>query len=230
MTSVGLLCPELSPEDDYLRIELLLNTDIRVPVVRTGGGREWGPPDDLPGLGERLRLAGAESVVWASTRGSFGQGWEAAHEQVRTLAVTTGLPASSTSLAFVRALGAVGAGRIAVAAAYPPDLADPFVRLLGAAGVEVVAARADGEAGSGLVELVRAADHPAAQAVVVPDTALHTVAHLPELEAAVGKPVLTATQVTVWEGLRLAERRGAWSTELGTLFARKDQPEPPAGG
>ena len=48
-----------------------------------------------------------------------------------------------------------------------------------------------------------AADTPDAEAVLVPDTAMHTLALLPELEAAVGKPVLTANQVTVWEGLRL---------------------------
>ena len=34
-------------------------------------------------------------------------------------------------------------------------------------------------------------DHPDAEAVLIPDTALHTVDFLPELEAAVGKTVLT---------------------------------------
>ena len=49
-------------------------------------------------------------------------------------------------------------------------------------------------------------DHPDAEAVLIPDTALHTVDFLPELEAAVGKTVLTANQVTMWEALRLANR------------------------
>ena len=39
---------------------------------------------------------------------------------------------------------------------------------------------------------------------VLPDTALHTTAFLDELETHVGKIVLTANQVTVWEALRLA--------------------------
>ena len=38
---------------------------------------------------------------------------------------------------------------------------------------------------------------------LVPDTAMHTLAIVDELEAAVGKPVLTANQVTVWKGLQL---------------------------
>jgi maleate cis-trans isomerase len=37
----------------------------------------------------------------------------------------------------------------------------------------------------------------------VPDTAMHTLAIVDQLEAAVGKPVLTANQVTVWKGLEL---------------------------
>jgi maleate cis-trans isomerase len=54
----------------------------------------------------------------------------------------------------------------------------------------------------------------------VPDTALHTVTVVDELEAALGKPVLTANVVTMWEALRLA---GALDTsradDLGRLFA-----------
>ena len=46
--------------------------------------------------------------------------------------------------------------------------------------------------------------HPDAEAVLIPDTALHTAAFLPELETHVGKTVLTANQVTMWEALRLA--------------------------
>ena len=51
--------------------------------------------------------------------------------------------------------------------------------------------------------MVAAADHPDAEAVLVPDTAMHTLAIIDKLEAAVGKPVLTANQVTVWKGLEL---------------------------
>jgi maleate cis-trans isomerase len=39
--------------------------------------------------------------------------------------------------------------------------------------------------------------------VLVPDTAMHTLSIVDKLEAAVGKPVLTANQVTVWKGLDL---------------------------
>jgi maleate cis-trans isomerase len=72
-----------------------------------------------------------------------------------------------------------------------------------------------------VLELARSNDHPDAEAVLLPDTALHTAAWLDELEEVLGKPVLTANQVSVWEGLRLAgdtrPRDG-----LGSLFQCTD--------
>ncbi|MBT2367047.1 aspartate/glutamate racemase family protein [Streptomyces sp. ISL-10] len=239
MTTVGLLYPGHSAEDDYPRIETLL-TGVNVPIVHTDIGedahrvdalREMGSAERLAVGVEQLRLSGAESVVWACTSGSFVYGWEGAHEQTRALALAAGLPASSTSFAFVHAAREVGATRVAVAATYPEDVTDLFADFLQAAGIEVVATRSGGIVTAAevatwereqVLDLLRKADDPRADAVLLPDTALHTVAHLQELEEAAGKPVLTANQVTVWEGLRLAERRGAWSEELGTLFARKD--------
>ncbi|WP_031076216.1 aspartate/glutamate racemase family protein [Streptomyces sp. NRRL S-118] len=238
MTTVGLLYPGHSAEDDYPRVEALLN-GLNLPIVHTDIGEDAHRVDVLQEMGSRerlaagveeLRLSGAESVVWACTSGSFVYGWEGAHEQIRALAAAAGLPASSTAFGFVHAARAVGAERVAVAATYPGDVTELFVRFLEAAGLEVVGNRSSEIVTAAevaawdreqVVQLVRTGDHPQAEAVLVPDTALHTVAYLPELEAAVGKPVLTANQVTVWEGLRLAERRGAWSTDLGRLFARE---------
>ncbi len=60
-------------------------------------------------------------------------------------------------------------------------------------------------------------DHSEAEAVLIPDTALHTVAFLTELENLLGKTVLTANQVTFWEALRLAGRLKP-QTGLGRLF------------
>jgi maleate cis-trans isomerase len=68
--------------------------------------------------------------------------------------------------------------------------------------------------------LAREADRPDADAVLLPGTALHTAAHVAALEKELGKPVLTANQVTVWEGLRLADRR-VNAPSLGSLFLRE---------
>jgi maleate cis-trans isomerase len=238
MTALGFLYPGHSAEDDYPRIEQLLGSDIRLDVVHTDIGedahrvdalREMGSARRLAGGVEALRLAGAESVVWACTSGSFVYGWEGAHDQVRALALTAGMPASSTSFAFVHAVREIGAGRVAVGATYPDDVADLFAEFLRAAGIEVVGVRGSGiitaaEVGTwGETEvfaLAREADSDDADAVLLPDTALHTAAHIPSLEKELGKPVLTANQVTVWEALRLTDRR-VNAPELGALFTRE---------
>ncbi|MET7437371.1 maleate cis-trans isomerase family protein [Streptomyces sp. NPDC004082] len=239
MTALGFLYPGHSAEDDYPRMEQLLGSDVRLPLVHTDLGedvhrvdalRETGSAARLAAGVEELRLSGAEAVVWACAGGSFVYGWEGAHEQIRGLARTAGLPASSTALAFAHAVREIGARRVAVAAAaYPDDVAALFASFLRDAGVEVVAVRGAGagtaaHAGTWgeaeILALAREGDRPDADAVLLPDTALHTASHLPALERALGKPVLTAAQVTVWEALRLADRR-VNAPGLGTLFTRE---------
>ncbi|OMI89228.1 aspartate/glutamate racemase family protein [Streptomyces sp. BBFR25] len=238
MTALGFLYPGHSGEDDYPRIEQLLGSDIRVDLVHTDIGEdahrvdallEMGSPQRLEAGVAELRLAGADAVVWACTSGSFVHGWDGAHEQVRALAQAAGLPASSTSFAFVHAAKEIGMRRVSIGATYPDDVARLFADFLGAAGIEVADVVGSGiitaaEVGTWTEEevlaLARAADRPDAEAVLLPDTALHTAAHIPALEKELGKPVLTANQVTVWEGLRLADRR-VNAPELGALFTRE---------
>ncbi|MCX2925307.1 decarboxylase [Streptomyces sp. NEAU-W12] len=238
MTALGFLYPGHSAEDDYPRIEQLLGSDVRVDLVHTDIGEdahradallEMGAADRLAAGVQELRLTGADAVVWACTSGSFVRGWDGAHEQVRALARTAGTPASSTSFAFVHAAREIGARRVAVGATYPDDVAALFAEFLAADGVEVTGVTSSGiitaaEVGTWgeaeLFALARAADRPDAQALLLPDTALHTAAHVPALEKELGKPVLTANQVTVWEALRLADRR-VNAPSLGALFTRE---------
>ncbi|WP_210591141.1 aspartate/glutamate racemase family protein [Streptomyces sp. GESEQ-35] len=238
MTALGFLYPGHSAEDDYPRIEQLLGSDIRLDVVHTDIGEDAHRVDALLRMGaaerlsagvESLRLTGAEAVVWACTSGSFVYGWEGAHDQVRSLARTAGMPASSTSFAFVHAVRELDVRRVAVGATYPDDVADLFAAFLRAAGAEVLSVRGSGiitaaEVGTWgeeeVLALAREADHADADAVLLPDTALHTASCLPTLEKELSKPVLTANQVTVWEALRLTDRR-VNAPELGSLFTRE---------
>jgi maleate cis-trans isomerase len=221
MVTVGLLYPGHSAEDDFPALEARVDGAVRLPVVITSVGEDAHRVDALLDLGSDARLAdGAaqlagekpDAVMWACTSGSFVFGPQGARDQASAVATAAGVPASSTSIAFVDALRHLGIRRVAVAASYPDDVAQHFVRFLTAGGVEVVAMGSHGiftaaEVGTlepdQVVAMVTAADHPNAEAVLVPDTAMHTLAIVDELEAAVGKPVLTANQVTVWKGLEL---------------------------
>lgn len=234
MTHLGFLYPGYAAEDDYPRMAERLPSDVNLEVVHTQMELDAHEVNALLDVGSSRNLRdGARSfrtrpdaVVWACTSGSFVFGPDGAREQVRDLAEACGTRASSTSWAFTNAIAALGVRRVAIAATYPEDIARRFEDFLGAEGIEVVAVGHQGivtaaEVGTlgrdRVLSFVTGGDHPRAEAVLVPDTALHTVAWLDDLEEALGKPVLTANQVSVWEALRLAEA-AVTAEGLGRLF------------
>ena len=231
---IGVLYPMHAAEDEYPRMAAMVRPAAVAVVEHTDAFdlhsveecRRTGDWDHLrPGV-EALRSRGVDVCMWACTSGSFVYGLEGAREQARQIGDELGVPSSSTSLAFVEAARAMGIGRVAVAATYPHDLAEAFVDFMAEGGVEVAQLASLGiwtaeevghVAGERVIEFVRANDHVDAEAVLVPDTALHTAAVLDELDAALGKPVLTANQVSMWEALRLGGQSGP-QTGFGQLF------------
>jgi maleate cis-trans isomerase len=219
--TVGLLYPGFAAEDDFATLEARLGGAVGLPLVHTSVGEDAHRLDALLDLGSAERLAdGArelgryepDSVMWACTSGSFVFGWDGAREQVEEVAQVSQVPASSTSLAFVNALHALGIERVAVAASYPAEVAARFVEFLAKGDIEVVGMTSHGiftaaEVGlldrGGVLALTESVDTSGADALLIPDTAMHSLAWLDVLEEAAGKPVLTANQVSVWEGLRL---------------------------
>jgi maleate cis-trans isomerase len=242
MGPVGILYPGYSAEDDYAILEVRLGGGAGFAVAHTtmvedahrlDALLDWGRADRLAAGARALASHAPASVVWACTSGSFAFGWDGAQEQADRLGAAAGVPASSTSLAFVRAARALGLRTVAVVATYPADVARLFVEFLGRGGVHVTSLRSHGivtaaEVGTvgwqRLLEVAVDGDDPAAEALLFPDTALHTVAHREALERTLGKRVLTANQVSAWEGLRLAGYPTA-GKGLGTLFAHAGRPE-----
>jgi len=251
MQSIGFLYPGYSAEDDYPTAQKLIGDSVELRLVHTEMREDAHRVDALLDIGSDDVLAdgvraladpvggpGCASVIWACTSGSFVFGWDGASAQVEALREVAGAPASSTSFAFTDAAARLGVSRVAVAATYPDDVAERFVTFLATAGISVVRLSTLGivtaaEVGTlgrdRVLEVAAAGDHPDAEAVLLPDTALHTMAWLDELELRLGKPVLTANQVSIWQGLRLAgdrtPRRG-----LGRLFTEPPAELPPAPG
>lgn len=231
--TAGILYPGYSAEDDYPTLERLLGEDVRLPLVHTLMREDAHRVDALLDVGsdevlaEGARALGpVDSVIWACTSGSFVFGWSGAREQVEKLQAVTGLPTSSTSFAFVHAAALLGLRRVAVAATYPADVADRFVDFLRAGDLEVVRLSSRGivtaaEVGTlgreQVLAFAEANDDDQAEALLMPDTALHTAAWIEEIEQRLGKPVLTANQVSAWEALRLAGA-GLSREGLGSLF------------
>jgi maleate cis-trans isomerase len=219
---VGLLYPGYAAEDDFPALENALGGAIWLPLVHTSMGRDehtvaalldTGSADRLAAGADAIAAHSPDAVMWACTSGSFVYGPEGAAAQAAAISKRLGVPASSTSIAFVEAARALRLGKVAVAASYPEDLAGHFRSFLAAGGIEVVSFGASGiftavDVGrlgpDEVVEMALAVDVPEAEAVLVPDTAMHTLTCIDTLEGTLGKPVLTANQVTVWHGLRLA--------------------------
>lgn len=251
--SIGIIYPGHAAEGDYPAFERAFADatkqdvdapELRLPVTISTIGVDEHTPEALLETGSTPRLQEAaqrmlsehsgpntpQVMMWACTSGSFVYGWEGAHRQAENLTEVSGLPSSSTSIAFAHAIRALQLSRIAVAATYPLDLAEHFRQFLAHSGAEVVSfAPASiftaGEVGHlGLEEILamaRAADTGDAEAVLIPDTAMHSLLWIRELEAALGKPVITANQVTVWEGLRLGSAPSAspWHAPIPLLGA-----------
>jgi len=197
---------------------------------QTAAVRALGTPGRLTAAADRFE-ATPDLVSWACSSCSFTHGLDGARDQARALADHLGVPASSTSLAYLAALDRLNVDRVALASVYHPDLTAAFAAFLAEAGVTTVHA-VSADAGSDralaawdgrrITELTVAADHEDAEAVLVPETALHTTPLLAELEERTRKPVLTATAVTVWEAT------GAEQGGLGTLFRAGPVRHPPS--
>jgi maleate isomerase len=153
-------------------------------------------------------------TAYACTSGSFVGGL--AGETALVAAMTeAGAPAAvTTSGALLTALRHLDITRIATATPYTADITAGLSGFLAEAGFDVVAA-----SGLGLTsdirtvpydvtaQLVRDTDCPGAEAVFISCTNLPTYDVIAPLEAELGKPVLTANQVTMWSALTVAGRK-----------------------
>lgn len=230
--TVGIIYPDHAAEDDYqiagdwLQIHLpvahIYGTDLHaVPELI-----DLGRADRLAEAAARLAAQHPEAVMWACTSASFVYGLGGARQQADQLATAAGVPAASTSQAFIAALETLQIKKVAIAASYPQEVATLFVDYLAGYDIETTAMVSAGiDTAAAVAELTPADvfdlavphNDPTADALLIPDTAMRTVQVLSELETRVGKPVLTANQVTIWYGLQLA---GVVRTDarLGTLF------------
>jgi maleate isomerase len=132
--------------------------------------------------------------------------------RMREVMVSAGAPvAVTTSGALLDALHHLSVRDVAVASPYLPTLRARLDAFLHAAGCRVVSHAGLGldrhiwRVPAGVIrELVLAADRAAAEAVFIACTNLPTYDVIAGLEADLGKPVLTANQVSLWAALRSA--------------------------
>jgi maleate isomerase len=171
-------------------------------------------------------------VAYACTSGSFVEG-AAGEEVLRRTMEDAGAPvACTTSGALTSALKVLGVSRLAIATPYVEPVTRRLVAYLAEHGVSTVSSEGLGLLGniwrvrySEVIEIVRAADNPAAEALFISCTNVPTYDLIEPLEHALGKPVLTANQVTMWAALRAMGREAVGG---GSLLASHDHLTPGA--
>ena len=151
------------------------------------------------------------AVLYLCTSGSFVNG-PAGERRLREVMCEAGAPvAVTTAGALVDACTALDVRRIAIATPYIESVTDKLRFFLDRSGTRVTSSVGLGRAEriwqlteDDVRELVLAADHPEADAVFVSCTNLRTYSIIGQLEADLGKPVLTANQVSIWAAMRAA--------------------------
>lgn len=193
------------PEDVDL---LITRTPFVDDAVTVEFARELTEGEGIP-IGVRSVVAGrADVVAYACTSASF-VGGRAGDAAIRAAMADAGArDPITTSGALVEAIGALGAGRVAVATPYLPDLSRLLDGYLAEHGIEVAVNAALGldqaiweVPYARTAELIRSVDRPDAEAIVLSCTNLPSYGLIAPLERELGKPVVTANQATIWAAL-----------------------------
>jgi maleate isomerase len=162
-----------------------------------------------------LRMVNPSVYVYGCTSGSFVNGLAAQRRMVETMRSAGGADAVTTSGALLQALFHLGVSRVATATPYEPHVTARLSVFLREAGIDVVDSAHLGLTGDmwkvpyeTTRDLVRQADSPDAEAIVVSCTNLATYDIIASLEDELGKPVVSANQATMWAALRVIAQQG----------------------
>lgn len=149
-----------------------------------------------------------EVVAYLCTSGSFIRGVQHERELVDAIMAAGAKSAVTTSGALAEAVTALNINRISVITPYDAELTELLAEFLGELGVTVVRTDHLGLGGGiwkvnyrTVAERILAADTADAEAIFVSCTNLRTYDVIDPLEQLLGKPVLTANQLTIWSCL-----------------------------
>lgn len=212
VTRLGLLllATDLRSEIDAAR--LLPSGEVAVHAARVAFDNPT-TPENLKDMEPRLATAAAlltpgtplSAIYYACTSASAVIGDEAIDRTIG--ASQLGIPIVTPTRAARIAFKAMGVHRIALVTPYIEATALPMIAYFGAHGIDVTSALCFGFeddrvmariAPESLVAAALKADVAAADAVFVSCTALAALDVVEELEARIGKPVVTANQAALW--------------------------------
>jgi maleate isomerase len=156
-----------------------------------------------------LHAVSPEVIAYACTSGSFVGGLAQERAMREAMTGAGAVPSLTTSGALLDALKEVGASRVAVVTPYTKSVTDALEAFLVEAGIAVTGREYLGLTREiwrvpyrDVVDMARRAVAGTADALFISCTNLPTYDVIPQLEAELRMPVLSANQVTVWAALR----------------------------
>lgn len=173
-----------------------------------------------------LSFAQPEVIAYACTSGSFLEGQGAEGAVARRIEAVTGVPAFTTSEAVVAGLRALGARRVFMITPYPEAVNAEEIAFLAYYHLNVAGHDSFGCATSAEIRALssqqvaglaraRCGDIACCDALFISCTNLLTMNEIEGLETALGVPVVSSNQATLWMALR---RLGVAIDGPGRLF------------
>jgi maleate isomerase len=208
-----------------------------VTRLRMTGPNRMGQDQLLPRVEEASRAladAKCDVVAFHCTANSMEEGREGEARILNAVARAGARHATTTATAIRRALDALGARRIALVTPYSQEVTDHEAEFLNEAGYEVIYGRGHALAGSDAycatppqVWRDRAIDaaRPETDVYFLSCANISVFGIIEELEACLGKPVITSNQAVIWDALS----RLGWRDRTGCpgrLFARDAVAQP----
>ncbi len=198
----------------------------RIPVVGDTGGIAGYDMPRMLDAATLLSHALPDVISWNGTKGG-ALGFEVDRELTAEVTRATGLPASTSALAFLDALKALSARRIALVTPYDDAYQAKCIKAFAGQGFETVSERHSGLLDNFSYGRVPpeniAAMTRAAVGEVRPDAVIYFCTNFfgaeiaPVLEAELGVPVLDSTALGVWGALR-GGRKPSVLARWGRLF------------
>ena len=193
--------------------------------------RSLAESSDVEVAADRLRAVKAVAAAYVDTSISFIRGPGGDLDISNRIESFLGVPTVSTSTAVVHACRALDVSSIGVLTVYVDEVNEAIPAFFEPQGIRIARmnkADSNMEAGNTseelgrmspreLVELGRATDDASVDAIFIPCTAVRTLDAIEPLEDAIGKPVITAIQATMWRVSRLAGL-GHDAAQGGRLF------------
>jgi maleate isomerase len=183
-------------------------------------------PAPIVAAAELLADARVAAILWNGTSGSW-LGFDADEALSAAITARTGVPASTSTLAFRDLLRARGPARIGLVTPYTGDVQDRIRVNWAAAGLDCAAERHLGLSDNfsfaearpdEIAGMVRAVAAEGVEAAVIVCTNVAGAALAAALEAELGIPVYDSVAVSLWQALRLAGLDPARIAGWGSVF------------